>query len=315
MGTWYYVSLVRETPAAPTAITVNGSFSRFTVVITSFALRINTLQSVVTHYSRCPSVGQILIVWNGGEVPIDGTITAAVPVKFRIERNPSLNNRFKPDGIANIPTRAILSLDDDIMLTCADVERAFAEWRRYPEGLAGFHPRLLSSNPGGYFDEEETLEAGKFNALFTGAVFMDAQKWFAEYWSDSNLKGREVVDGKFSCEDILMNFVISSSSTTNDSSSASAAVYSTIPPLRYVHPHRRLDLTTAAGIGSKGSGARGGGGGGSKKSQKLIRQECIDEMTQLFGTFPLKEVAIEPSDVEYTEESVLCLMFGVQCTS
>ncbi|KAG7670511.1 hypothetical protein KSW81_003073 [Nannochloris sp. 'desiccata'] len=202
MGTWYYLSLVRETPAAPTAIAIDGTFSRFTVVITSFSLRINTLQSVVTHYSRCPSIAQILVVWNGEQVPVEGTITAAVPVNFRVERNPSLNNRFKPDGIANIPTRAVLSLDDDIMLQCADVENAFAEWRRHPEGLVGFHPRLLSANPGGYFDEQETLKAGKYNALFTGAVFMDADKWFGEYWSVSNTKGREVVDSKFSCRSL-----------------------------------------------------------------------------------------------------------------
>jgi hypothetical protein len=315
MGTWYYLSLVRETPSAPTATALDGSFSKFTVVITSFALRINTLQSVVTHYSRCPSVAQILIVWNGGQVPIEGTITAAVPVKFRIERNPSLNNRFKPDGVANIPTRAILSLDDDIMLQCVDVENAFAEWRRHPEGLAGFYPRLLTSHPGGYFDEQETLVAGKFNALFTGAVFIDAEKWFGEYWSISNAKGREIVDDKFSCEDILMNFIISSSSSSSTTATDSITGLeldldpSSTPSLRYVHPHRRLDLTTAAGIGNNNKGGRGGGG--AKKSQKLIRQDCIDEMTQLFGTFPLRDVAIEP--VSRVEESTLCLISGFGC--
>ncbi|KAL4521104.1 hypothetical protein Ndes2437A_g05046 [Nannochloris sp. 'desiccata'] len=290
MGTWYYLSLVRETPAAPTAIAIDGTFSRFTVVITSFSLRINTLQSVVTHYSRCPSIAQILVVWNGEQVPVEGTITAAVPVNFRVERNPSLNNRFKPDGIANIPTRAVLSLDDDIMLQCADVENAFAEWRRHPEGLVGFHPRLLSANPGGYFDEQETLKAGKYNALFTGAVFMDADKCVASSSAASSL---------------------SDSNTSNDPATGLLQDSSAfMPPLRYVRPHRRLDLTTAAGIGSnhKGVGARGSGG---KKSQKVIRQECIDEMTQLFGTFPLREVMIEPADGEV--KGALCSMFGLGC--
>jgi hypothetical protein len=328
MGTWYYLSLVRESPSAPTAVAVNGAFSRFTVVITSFSLRINTLQSVVTHYSRCPSVAQILVVWNGGQVPVEGTITAAVPVKFREERSPSLNNRFKPDSIANIPTRAVLSLDDDVLLRCADVENAFAEWRRHPEGLAGFHPRLLSANPGGYLDEQETLTAGKYNALFTGAVFMDADKWFKEYWSVSNMKGRNVVDSYFSCEDILMNFVIGNVSSLSTASSLSGSLDNAIndpadgvlehpsalmPLLRYVRPHRRLDLTTAAGIGSnyKGMGARNDGGGG-KRSQKVIRQECIDEMTEVFGTFPLREVVTDPADVE--EEGTFCSMFRLGCT-
>lgn len=332
MGTWYYLGLVRETPSAPTATAINGTFSRFTVVITSFPLRISTLQSVVTHYSRCPSVAQILVVWNGGgDMPVEGSITAAVPVKFREEKSPSLNNRFKPDSSAtDIPTRAVLSLDDDIILQCADVESAFAEWRRYPEGLAGFHPRLLSGNPGGYLDEQETLTAGKYNALFTGAVFMDAEKWFKEYWSVGNVKGRSVVDSIFSCEDILMNFIISNASSSSGASSLSSSSrgnsnndpadgvledpFGSMSPLRYVRPHRRLDLTTAAGIGSsyKGRGARGGGGGGGKRSQKAVRQECIDEMVQLFGIFPLREVAIKPADGQ--EESPFCSMFRLGCT-
>ena len=41
------------------------------------------------------------------------------------------------------PTRAVLSLDDDILLPCTDVERAFALWRASPRQLVGWYPRLL----------------------------------------------------------------------------------------------------------------------------------------------------------------------------
>ena len=39
--------------------------------------------------------------------------------------------------------RAVLSLDDDILIPCNDVEAAFAAWRAAPEALVGFYPRLL----------------------------------------------------------------------------------------------------------------------------------------------------------------------------
>ena len=44
----------------------------------------------------------------------------------------------------------MLSLDDDILVPCATVEAAFAEWRRAPQRLLGFYPRLLRpAEPGG----------------------------------------------------------------------------------------------------------------------------------------------------------------------
>ena len=46
------------------------------------------------------------------------------------------------------PTRsAVLSLDDDIMLPCADLERAFARWRASPTTMLGFFPRLIEGEP------------------------------------------------------------------------------------------------------------------------------------------------------------------------
>lgn len=37
----------------------------------------------------------------------------------------------------------MLSLDDDILLPCADVEAGFARWRSAPHQLVGWYPRLL----------------------------------------------------------------------------------------------------------------------------------------------------------------------------
>lgn len=45
------------------------------------------------------------------------------------------------------PGRAVLSLDDDIMLPCSDLEHGFARWRADPAKMVGFFPRLLEGAP------------------------------------------------------------------------------------------------------------------------------------------------------------------------
>ena len=284
MGAWAYLSLLRETPSATTAIQIHGTYSRYTVVILSHPSRAHALRSVVDHYSRCPSAGSILVVWNGGvgTAPADLEATAAVPVRVRGEEVASLNNRFKPDPL--IKTRAILSLDDDVLLHCIDLEVAFADWRRHPDTLVGFHPRLLAANPGKFWGEKETLEARKFNALLTGTVFMDAERWFAAYWSEEQAGARGAVDERLNCEDVLMNFVVAKyydaavNGTASMVAGASVTLSLSPSPLRYIHAHTRLDLSVVALRGR-----------GKKRSFTKVKEECIDEMTRLFGKFPLHE--------------------------
>ena len=68
-----------------------------------------------------------------------------VPIRVRTEPHLSLSNRFRPDP--NITTRGVLSLDDDIFMTCRDIERGFAAWLAFPQLLTGYHPRLVEGQP------------------------------------------------------------------------------------------------------------------------------------------------------------------------
>jgi hypothetical protein len=40
-----------------------------------------------------------------------------------------------------------MSLDDDIMMPCSDLERGFATWRKAPQTMVGFYPRLIEGTP------------------------------------------------------------------------------------------------------------------------------------------------------------------------
>jgi hypothetical protein len=50
------------------AVAVDGRYSKFTVMIMTYESRLRLAQLSVQHYSRCPSVGEVVIVWNAGKV-------------------------------------------------------------------------------------------------------------------------------------------------------------------------------------------------------------------------------------------------------
>ena len=49
--------------------------------------------------------------------------------------------------------RAVLSLDDDIMMPCSDLEHAFAVWRTDPAMMVGFFPRYIHGEPLQFYKE------------------------------------------------------------------------------------------------------------------------------------------------------------------
>jgi len=124
---------------------VNGQYSQFTLLTMTYDARLWNLKMFVNHYSKCSSVREIVVVWNKGVPPVLSDLNSAVPVRIRIEPKNSLNNRFKVDPL--IETRAVLELDDDIMMRCDDLERGFRVWRLHPERIVGFYPRLADGSP------------------------------------------------------------------------------------------------------------------------------------------------------------------------
>lgn len=88
-------------------------------------------------------------------------------------------------------SRAVLSLDDDIMMPCADIERAFAVWRTQPEKMVGFYPRLIEGSPLEFRGERYSIERGVYNAVLTGAAFLDTWTAFPAYWEEAVRPARE----------------------------------------------------------------------------------------------------------------------------
>ena len=222
--------------ASATPILVDGTTAGFTIVVLSYGPRLPMLRGAIKHYSHCPSAQGVVVVWNKGPPPDAGLLPSTVPVHIRVEPTNSLNNRFRPDPA--IATRAVFSIDDDIRIPCADVEAAFAEWRAAPEVLVGFFPRLLEGEPEPTFrGEAYAVQRGRYNAVLTGAAFLDAHTALPAYWADQYAAARAAVDEVFNGEDLLMNYVL-----------ASRAPPESPPPVKFYQPKVRVGVFERASL-------------------------------------------------------------------
>ncbi|KAG8380586.1 hypothetical protein BUALT_Bualt06G0030900 [Buddleja alternifolia] len=236
----------------------NGHYSQFTLLTMTYDARLWNLKMYIKHYSRCSSVREIVVVWNKGTPPQSSEFDSAVPVRIRVEKQNSLNNRFKVDPL--IKTRAVLELDDDIMMTCDDIERGFRVWREHPDRIVGFYPRLVDGSPLKYRGEVHARKHNRYNMILTGAAFMDGRAAFERYSSEEAGLGRALVDSSFNCEDVLMNYLYA-----NGSSSSVA---------EYVRPAWAIDTSKFSGVAiSRNTQAHYG-----------VRSNCLMKFSEMYGS-------------------------------
>ncbi|KAL7589265.1 hypothetical protein Lser_V15G36451 [Lactuca serriola] len=238
---------------------VNNHFSQFTLLAMTYDARMWNLKMYVNHYSKCASVREILVVWNKGKPPNPSELESAVPVRIRVEEKNSLNNRFRVDPF--IKTKAVLELDDDIMMNCDDLERGFKVWRENPTRLVGFYPRLVTAPPPlKYRPEKHARKHDGYNMVLTGAAFVDREFAFERYWSEEAELGRKMVDEVFNCEDVLMNFLYSNSTPGGHS-------------VEYIKPAWAIDTSKFSGVAISGN----------TQAHYRVRSRCLEKFTELYG--------------------------------
>nr|GMC47673.1 glycosyltransferase family protein 64 protein C5-like [Ipomoea batatas] len=237
---------------------LNGQYSQFTLLTMTYDARMWNLKMYIKHYSRCSSVREIVVVWNKGTPPELSEFDSAVPVRIRVEEKNSLNNRFKVDPL--IKTRGVLELDDDIMMTCDDVERGFKVWREHPDRIVGFYPRLANGAPLKYRAENHAREHNGYNVILTGAAFVDSHLAFERYWSEGAKPGREAVDKLFNCEDVLLNYLYANASSSTT--------------VEYVKPAWAVDTSKLSGVAiSRNTQAHYG-----------VRSNCLQKFSEIYGS-------------------------------
>ncbi|RZB67682.1 Glycosyltransferase family 64 protein C4 isoform C [Glycine soja] len=187
--------------------------------------RYDLLKQSIKHYSSCPRLESVHIVWSEPDPPSDILLKFLhhvvkskskdgryVKLRFDINKEDSLNNRFKE--IKDLETDAVFSIDDDVIFPCSTVEFAFDVWQSAPDTMVGFVPRVhwvdsLEGNDskfiyGGWWSVWWT---GTYSMVLSKAAFFH-KKYFNIYTNEMPSSIREYVTKNRNCEDIAMSFLV-----------------------------------------------------------------------------------------------------------
>ncbi|KAL3521190.1 hypothetical protein ACH5RR_019339 [Cinchona calisaya] len=258
-----------------------------------YALLINTwkrndlLKQSISHYASCPGLSSIHIIWSEPDPPsvslikflnhvVESNLESnsrdgpQIEVKFDINKEDSLNNRFKE--IKDLKTDAVFSIDDDVIFPCSSVELAFSIWQSAPDTMVGFVPRMhwvdkLNGNAerytyGGWWS---VWWMGAYSMVLSKAAFFH-QKYLRLYTYQMPASIREYVTKNRNCEDIAMSFLV-----------ANATV---VPP---IWVRGKIYEIGSTGISSLG--------GHSDR-----RTECVNQFVAEYGHMPLVSTSVKAVD-------------------
>lgn len=212
--TWHYSGV----PVAAVAVYTRAlgqsaglDNQRFTLVILSHnrlpLLRYNL--QLICAPGAIRSLAHVIIVWplttEQGPPPGDFiNPNWTVPVEFVATPDRGLSDRFLP--LAEIQTRGIMILDDDLTIMPQDIEFAFHVWREHSSQIVGFSPRIhrhdVQSNRHSY----DHILSTEYSIVLTNIAFVHIAVLHA-YWARELEPLRAYVNQKKNCEDLLINFV------------------------------------------------------------------------------------------------------------
>lgn len=245
--------------------------------------RYDLLKQSIKHYSSCPRLESVHIVWSEPDPPSDALLKflhhvvkykskdgRQVKLRFDINKEDSLNNRFKE--IKDLETDAVFSIDDDVIFPCSSVEFAFDVWQSAPDTMVGFVPRVHWEDPlkedgnkfryGGWWSVWWT---GTYSMVLSKAAFFH-KKYFILYTNEMPSSIKEYTTKNSNCEDIAMSFLVANATGA--------------PPIWV--------KGKIFEIGSTGISSLGG------HSDK--RTECVNRFVDVFGRMPLEYTSVKAVD-------------------
>ncbi|VIO93201.1 Exostosin family protein [Brugia malayi] len=181
----------------------------FTGVILTYN-KLNSLFVIIRLLAKVASLRSIVVVWNHAGEPPPMTEWPHINQPIHIihmDKN-MLSNRFIM--FSEITTDAIFSLDEDtVAMNIDEIEFGYQTWRENPDRLVGFLPRAAVFNESTRLYEYHTEWANSMNIILMGAAFY--HKYYGMLYHE--LLPSEIieyVEKNRNCEDIAMNFLISS---------------------------------------------------------------------------------------------------------
>uniref|UniRef100_A0A4W3K199 N-acetylglucosaminyl-proteoglycan 4-beta-glucuronosyltransferase n=1 Tax=Callorhinchus milii TaxID=7868 RepID=A0A4W3K199_CALMI len=185
--------------------------SKFSALIHSVSPLVSQSQTIiklVKALAKSKYCGQIIILWNCDKpLASRGTWPPTRMPLIVVQADRKVRDvRFLP--FHNISSEAVLSLDEDIVLSTSEVDFAFIVWCSFPTRIVGFPARSH------FWDSSKRLWGytskwtNEFSMVLTGAAFYHRyyHHLFTHYLPTHLL---DLVDSTSNCEDILMNFLVS----------------------------------------------------------------------------------------------------------
>ncbi|XP_058109210.1 glycosylinositol phosphorylceramide mannosyl transferase 1 isoform X1 [Magnolia sinica] len=265
-------------------VTVGSSPPRkgYTILINTWK-RNDLLKKSISHYTSCPGVDAIRIVWSEPNPPSDSlrgflwkTLKSnskdgkEIELRFDINKEDSLNNRFKE--IKDLKTDAVFSIDDDVVFPCSSVEFAFSVWQSAPATMVGFVPRMHwvdktkgSAEYYSYGGWWSVWWMGRYSMVLSKAAFFH-KKYLDMYTNQMPASIRDYITKNRNCEDIAMAFLVANATDA--------------PPIWV--------KGKIFEIGSTGISSLGG--------HSDRRSQCVNWFAAEFGRMPLVSTSVKAID-------------------
>uniref|UniRef100_A0A3Q3WQ20 Exostosin glycosyltransferase 1 n=1 Tax=Mola mola TaxID=94237 RepID=A0A3Q3WQ20_MOLML len=197
----FYYSILGKSPSQ--------QFTALIHTVTPLQSQMSPVVKLIIAVAKSKFCAQIVVLWNCDKPlpPRNKWPSTSVPLTV-IEglTKVTMSSRFFPHEV--ILTDAILSLDEDSVLSTNEVDFAFTVWQSFPERIVGYPARShywdSSRSRWGYTSKW----TNDYSMVLTGAAFYHRyyHYLYTHYVPASLLT---TVDHIANCEDILMNFLIS----------------------------------------------------------------------------------------------------------
>ncbi|XP_045915069.1 exostosin-1b [Micropterus dolomieu] len=241
-------------------------YPKFTAVIHAVSPLVSQSQPILkllVAVAKSQYCAQIIVLWNCDKpLPAKHRWPAtSVPVIVIEGENKVMSSRFLPYD--TIVTDAVLSLDEDTVLSTTEVDFAFTVWQSFPERIVGYPARshFWDSNKErwGYTSKW----TNDYSMVLTGAaIYHRYYHYLYTNYLPTSLKS--MVDQLANCEDILMNILVSA--------------VTKLPPIKVTQKKQYKE--TMMGQSSRASRW-------ADPDHFAQRQTCMNKFASWFGAMPL----------------------------
>ncbi|XP_030050982.1 exostosin-1-like [Microcaecilia unicolor] len=251
----FYYSVLGQTTAK--------EFTAVIQAVSPLLTQSQTILKLILNVAKSRYCKQIVVLWNCEKPlpPKNKWPSTPVPLNVIEGENKMMSSRFFPYDM--IQTDAVLSLDEDSVLSTNEVDFAFIVWCTFPERIVGYPARShFWDNSKGWWGYTSKW-TNEYSMVLTGAAFYHRYyHYLYTFYLPSSL--HSMVDQMTNCEDILMNFLVSA--TTK------------LPPIKVTQKKQYKE--TMMQQGSKTSRW-------ADPEHFAQRQACMNSFTNWFGFMPL----------------------------